>query len=650
MLLTIRTLSCPPPDNPQSIQAQFSSTGGRIGRSPPCTLILPDPNRHISREHAEIRFRDNGFSIKVVSKVNSVMVNDAVVSPGEAVQLNDGDQILIGEYLLRADISGAAAAERPAPALFDVPAQAPVSANPFDVFDNLAPARAPASLPEPAPDWFRSPAAQPPAPTRAVGGAGLDEFFNPGAEGSKFSDVLTSTPPPAAPDVFAPPPAAAPMDNRLDQFLGLSGDPLSLDTGADLTRGSDLYRASPLDLPLHAAGRPAMPPPPAAPAPSVFPGHDDIFKALEQDFGALSAPPAAAPAQPMPSPVIPPVVMPPAVMPPPVMPPPVMPPAPAAFAPAPTPAAFAPPAAAPVAFPPPVVPAFPPAVAPAALSPLAEPAVEARPVAAVPLVPPAFPDIPAPSPLAAVPMAEPGDEAPTLNIRASGDVPLPVLPATAPVVPMPTPTTAAGAQGADVERLMQVLAESLGLAPGDIDRANPEQTIRLVGELLRMSTDGLFRMLEMRSQLKSELHIEDRTMIASRENNPLKHADTARDAIAYLVDLRQHGNKLFMPPGKAVEDTIWDICAHEMAVMAGTRAALLAALRMFSPEVIEGRIKKTGALENVLPALHKSRLWERFLGMYAELQHEAEDHFDRLLNQEFSKAYSEQSKKLKKKR
>ena len=106
-------------------------------------------------------------------------------------------------------------------------------------------------------------------------------------------------------------------------------------------------------------------------------------------------------------------------------------------------------------------------------------------------------------------------------------------------------------------------------------------------------------------------------MIASRENNPLKHADSAHDAIAYLVDLRQHGNQLFMPAGKAVEDTIWDICAHEMAVMAGTRAALLAALKMFSPDVIEGRIKKTGALHNVLPAFHKSRLWERFLDMYA---------------------------------
>lgn len=636
MLLTIRTLSCPPPDNPQSIQAQFSASGGRIGRSPPCTLILPDPNRHISREHAEIRFRDSAFSIKVVSKVNSVMVNDAIVSPGEAVQLNDGDQILIGEYLLRADITGAVAAERPAPALFDVPTPAPASPNPFDVFDNLAPPRAPAAVADPAPDWFRTPAAPPPAATRPVGGPGLDEFFNPGAEGSKFSDVLTSTPPPAAPDVFAPAPAAAPMDNRLDQFLGLS-DPLSLDTGADPLRGSDLYRASPLDLPLHAAGRPSVPTPAAAPAPAAFPGHDDIFKALEQDFGALATPSAPPPPVPMPVPLPPP--------------PAVMPPDPMLFGSTPAPAAFVPPPTPPAAFTPPAGPAFAAPVAPPAFTAPPEPVAEARPLVPPQALPAALPDLPAPTPVPAVPRVEPAEDAPTLNLRATGDSPLPVLPST--VIPggLPTPATEAGAgRGADVDRLMQILAEALGLAPGDLDHSNPEQTVRLVGELLRLSTDGLFRMLEMRSQLKSELHIEDRTMIASRENNPLKHADTARDAIAYLVDLRQHGNKLFMPPGKAVEDTIWDICAHEMAVMAGTRAALLAALKMFSPEVIEGRIKKTGALENVLPALHKSRLWERFLGMYAELQHEAEDHFDRLLNQEFSKAYSEQSKKLKKKR
>ena len=297
MLLKIRTLSCPPPDSPQSIHAQFGAAGGRIGRSPPCTLILPDPNRHISREHAEIRFRDNSFSIKVVSKVNSVLVNDAVVSPGEAVQLSDGDQILIGEYLLRADISAAAEVAPPAAAaaLFAAPAPMSGSGNPFDVFDHLASGpRSAASLPPPAPEWFSAPAASgpPPAPAR-VEGTSLDDFFKPMPEASKFSDLLGATPPSTPTDSFVAPAPHAPVDNRLDQFLGLH-DPTALDASpAPYSGSADLYRASPLDLPLQPANQPVRPPP-AAPAPVS--SHDDIFKALEQDFGALATPPAYPPA------------------------------------------------------------------------------------------------------------------------------------------------------------------------------------------------------------------------------------------------------------------------------------------------------------------------------------------------------------------
>jgi len=614
MLLKIQTLSCPPPDTPESIQAQFGAAGGRIGRSPPCTLILPDPNRHISREHAEVRFRGDGFSLKVVSKVNSVVVNDAVVGPGEAVPLHDGDQILIGEYLLRATILPSVAAPPPAPSFFAPPPPASAVGSPFDMFEGLGAARPAAAAPEPAPDWFRAPpAAVPPPPVLA--GDGMADFFNPTAEGRAFADLLKTTPPPSHPEVFAPPASVAPADTRLDDFLGLH-DPTALGATGALGAGSaDLYRVSPLDMPLQSA---AVPVKPSSPAPLPTPStHDDIFKALEQDFSALVPPaaPLAPPSAPLPSAA---VSMPAPVIAPRVPSVPVAPPMPVApsFQTDPAPPPFQPPAA-----PLPVAQALPgddiptmrltPAAVPA--PPLAMPAVAAGPVSAGASMAP-FPSLPV------EPVAE------------------------------TAPAQSEAAAEAARQQMLSVLVEAMGLNPSDVDTSDPEQTIRLVGELLRLSTDGLFRLLEMRSQLKSELHIEDRTMIASRENNPLKHADTARDAIAYLVDRRQHGNKLFMPPVKAVEDTIWDICAHEMAVMAGTRAALLAALKMFSPEVIEGLIKKSGALENVLPALYKSRLWERFLGMYAELQTEAEDHFDRLLNQEFSKAYTEQSKKLKKKR
>ena len=268
---------------------------------------------------------------------------------------------------------------------------------------------------------------------------------------------------------------------------------------------------------------------------------------------------------------------------------------------------------------------------------------------------------PAPVPRAAVAAPAPVPAVDPLDLDLMGDAAKPArTQAVAPPRAAPQPAPVAAPVAAQVARsagtsvdgaeALAVLAQALELEPGDLDTAHPMETIRIVGELLNLTVSGLYQMLEMRAQLKNELRIEDRTMIASRENNPLKHSDTARDALRYLVDVRQHGNKLFLQPSKAIGDAVNDVCAHEVAVMAGTRAALQAALKMFSPETVEKRIKKSGALDSVMPALHRAKLWESFLAMYGELEKEAEDHFDRLLNQEFARAYAEQGKKLRRKK
>jgi len=264
---------------------------------------------------------------------------------------------------------------------------------------------------------------------------------------------------------------------------------------------------------------------------------------------------------------------------------------------------------------------------------------------------------PAPAPVAPVrPVPPPAIDPLDIDLMAGVAAPVRGTPAATPraapqaaPAPVAAPVAASG-PSVDGAQALAVLAQALELDPGDLDAAHPMETIRIVGELLNLTVNGLYQMLEMRAQLKNELRIEDRTMIASRENNPLKHSDSARDALRYLVDVRQHGNKLFLQPNKAIGDAVNDVCAHEMAVMAGTRAALLAALKMFAPDTVEKRIKKSGALDSVMPALHKAKLWESFLAMYGELEKEAEDHFDRLLNQEFARAYAEQGKKLRRKK
>ena len=552
MELVVRALRCPPPDQPQAIQARFGANGGRIGRSNTCSLPLPSPDRYISREHLEIRCRDGRYSLKVISKVNGCSVNDNAVPPGAAVELANGDKIQLGDYLLVAELQSGAGAKDPL-AAFGYSSSS--RADSLDMMASLAPAPAAArdSQYDTSPNWAQ---ANPGAKSRAPRVAPLADPLEADPSGSALGQMLDAAPsrgrqPAGAPANRAP--ALGRDDNgasALDAFLGLDANllaqPGSSAGMSDQAQG--LFRQQDVNVAMPAHGNNTLP----------DPFDDDIFSALDKDFQ-----PARTPAPP-PAPV---------------------------------------------------------------------PPVRAR---------------------AATPAMDPLD---ALDIDLMAGSPEPSRPqrVVAPAVaaqPAPVRSAAPMAAGGalDGAQALAVLAEALELDPGDLDNAHPMETIRIVGELLNLTVSGLYQMLEMRAQLKNELRIEDRTMIASRENNPLKHSDSARDALRYLVDVRQHGNKLFLQPTKAIGDAVADVCAHEMAVMAGTRAALLAALKMFSPETVEKRIKKSGALDSVMPALHRAKLWESFLAMYGELEKEAEDHFDRLLNQEFARAYAEQGKKLRRKK
>ena len=549
MELVVRALRCPPPDQPQAIQARFGANGGRIGRSNTCSLPLPSPDRYISREHLEIRCRNGQYSLKVISKVNGCSVNDSAVPPGAAVELSNGDKIQLGDYVLVAEIQQESRIKDPLAAFGYSPSG---RADSLDMMASLVPPPAPSfgreSQFDTSPNWAqanaaarnRAPRMQPLAdPLEAdPSGTALGQMLDAAPSASRTRPSTPAAPTPRTSGVASDESAVRVLDAFLDGGLMPARTP---EQGlSDQAQG--LYRQQDVNVAMPSRGN--------STAPDPF--DDDIFSALDKDF---------------------------------------------------------------------------------------QPARQAT--------------APAPVARARAPMPDPLDALDIDLMRGAAPVAEPVAPARPAVAPAPAmkvkPQVAPGA-AVDGAEVLAVLAQALDLEPGELDAAHPMETVRIVGELLNLTVSGLYQMLEMRAQLKNELRIEDRTMIASRENNPLKHSDSARDALRYLVDVRQHGNKLFLQPAKAIGDAVSDVCAHEMAVMAGTRAALLAALKMFSPEVVEKRIKKSGALDSVMPALHRAKLWESFLTMYGELEKEAEDHFDRLLNQEFARAYAEQGKKLRRKK
>ena len=83
------------------MQASFGAGGGTLGRSPDCTLTLPDESRHVSRRQARVDVSGGVASITCLSAANPLIVNGEELHSGQARPLADGDRIHIAEYELR---------------------------------------------------------------------------------------------------------------------------------------------------------------------------------------------------------------------------------------------------------------------------------------------------------------------------------------------------------------------------------------------------------------------------------------------------------------------------------------------------------------------------------------------------------------------
>jgi FHA domain-containing protein len=100
MSLTLRAVSLNKAALSRPITATFDDQGGTIGRSDQNTMALPDPERLISRRHAQISTCTNGYVITNIGSANPFVVRNIVLNQGESTALMDRDSVTIGGYLL----------------------------------------------------------------------------------------------------------------------------------------------------------------------------------------------------------------------------------------------------------------------------------------------------------------------------------------------------------------------------------------------------------------------------------------------------------------------------------------------------------------------------------------------------------------------
>lgn len=287
--LEVATFNGLPP--PLPLSADIDEMGGSIGRADGNTLVLPDEKRYISRTQAEIVYRASGYVLRDVGSATPTSINGKPLGNGNEAALRDGDEIAVGDYVLRVSVVGSgvahatpAVAEDPFADLLAPPGAVPRPAH------SPAPAAHPSSLLD---DPFALPAASAARPQQS---GVIPADFDP------FADLMPSSPPaPAAtpaPSVSAfgddlnlAPSSGQSVDDLFGLNAGSSWDPLG---PQDPISGADVLPGAVGNDPLAAFSRQ----PQRAPAP---PQRDDapmLSGAFQPPRARPESPPAPSPAAP----------------------------------------------------------------------------------------------------------------------------------------------------------------------------------------------------------------------------------------------------------------------------------------------------------------------------------------------------------------
>jgi len=181
------------------------------------------------------------------------------------------------------------------------------------------------------------------------------------------------------------------------------------------------------------------------------------------------------------------------------------------------------------------------------------------------------------------------------------------------------------------------LIEELGLQ--ELPAAQQSKALSTSMGVVKETIARLIDLLRARNSIKNELRVQ-RTMIQSVDNNPLKFSATANDAIRTMFSGQ---GTAFMGPIEAVQDSFDDLSDHQVAVLAGMRAAYQAMFKHFSPKAMEARFAQSGGLLSSKQAKN----WIAYSEYYQSLTRDSERTYDDLFGEEFAIAYEKQLADLK---
>ena len=209
--------------------------------------------------------------------------------------------------------------------------------------------------------------------------------------------------------------------------------------------------------------------------------------------------------------------------------------------------------------------------------------------------------------------------------------------------PAPAAATAArdrrsADESPELRELAAAFARGAGLG-AEVAPLTPDWMEHL-GALLRATAEGTLALLQSRAVAKRHMRAEG-THIAPRQNNPLKFSPDATEALTRM--LQRDASPGFLDPVAALHDAHHDLLVHQVAMVAGMRAAVFELFSRLGPEAAENAEGPAHGISR-LPLLRAAALWQRHRMQHAQLLEHLDDDFETIFGREFLRAYEAQSR------
>jgi len=246
--------------------------------------------------------------------------------------------------------------------------------------------------------------------------------------------------------------------------------------------------------------------------------------------------------------------------------------------------------------------------------------------------------------------AQPLQTAPSTQapIQPAPDFTSPIAPTAVPPATKPReaarPTSAQSTAPATINdrELLDAFIKGAGLDPSRIQADDPITLLTKLGQLTRISTEGLMMALRARATIKSSFRV-NKTIIAPIENNPLKFSVTSEDALNIIFADEKAG---YMSATEAFSEGFKDLQTHQMAMMAGMQAVIKEITEQFSPDTLTRNFESQKTGSSFIPSNKKAKNWEMYEEYYKKMTATLQDDFQNLYGEEFARAYEDQIRKL----